>query len=532
MTATQLAAGVNADGTYITPTGSNYIDASTSLADAAAKLDAAIKAVDNAHNGNRGNLQSQLDAEIARATAAEGANRTLINGEIARATSAESDLGDMITTNAQAIASEASRAQGVESSLQNQIDFITSNTDSAALDSLTEIVAALQSGDGDLLSLIQTNQTDIATNASDISTEATTRASADASIRAEFAAADVALQTQIDGRVKKSGDSMSGVLDMSGNKVENVANGTVSTDAVNKGQLDAGLAAQHISQFSTTDVAEGDNLYFTTARARASVSAVDTAGEGKVSYDPSTGAFSVDTAKSILELVDVADSSYDGKNGYVLRVTNTLDGMSLQDPTQLAFNNAQRQTMAGDGAQTTFALDFYTQDQNAIVFVGGVIQDPGVHYNIDAVNQLITFNAAIPVGTQAVVIAQSTNSVGVLDPKSVGLETLADNIKVFEQGNDIVAGTSATVVSAFNKTQYRSAKYVVTVESGGEFETREALVVHDGSSAYIVEYGVVFTGSSFLGDTDVRVNGQSVELLYTAESAGAVVSVSVTYVDA
>lgn len=532
MTATQLAAGVNADGTYITPTGSNYLDASTSLADAAAKLDAAIKAVDNSHNGNRGNLQSQLDAEIARATAAEDANRTLINGEIARATGAESDLGDLITTNAQAIASEASRAQGVESSLQNQIDFITSNTDSAALDSLTEIVAALQSGDGDLLSLIQTNQTDIATNASDISTEATTRASADASIRAEFAAADVALQTQIDGRVKKSGDSMSGVLDMSGNKVENVANGTASTDAVNKGQLDAGLAAQHISQFSTTDVAEGDNLYFTTARARASVSAVDTAGEGKVSYDPSTGAFSVDTAKSILELVDVADSSYDGKNGYVLRVSNTLDGMSLQDPTQLAFNNAQRQTMAGDGAQTTFALDFYTQDQNAIVFVGGVIQDPGVHYNIDAVNQLITFNAAIPVGTQAVVIAQSTNSVGVLDPKSVGLETLADNIKVFEQGNDIVAGTSATVVSAFNKTQYRSAKYVVTVESGGEFETREALVVHDGSSAYIVEYGVVFTGSSFLGDTDVRVNGQSVELLYTAESAGAVVSVSVTYVDA
>ena len=532
MTATQLAAGVNADGTYITPTGSNYLDASTSLADAAAKLDAAIKAVDNSHNGNRGNLQSQLDAEIARATAAEDANRTLINGEIARATGAESDLGELITTNAQAIASEASRAQGVESSLQSQIDFITSNTDSAALDSLTEIVAALQSGDGDLLSLIQTNQTDIATNASDISTEATTRASADASIRAEFAAADVALQTQIDGRVKKSGDSMSGVLDMSGNKVENVANGTVSTDAVNKGQLDAGLAAQHISQFSTTDVAEGDNLYFTTARARASVSAVDTAGEGKVSYDPSTGAFSVDTAKSILELVDVADSSYDGKNGYVLRVSNTLDGMSLQDPTQLAFNNAQRQTMAGDGAQTTFALDFYTQDQNAIVFVGGVIQDPGVHYNIDAVNQLITFNAAIPVGTQAVVIAQSTNSVGVLDPKSVGLETLADNIKVFEQGNDIVAGTSATVVSAFNKTQYRSAKYVVTVESGGEFETREALVVHDGSSAYIVEYGVVFTGSSFLGDTDVRVNGQSVELLYTAESAGAVVSVSVTYVDA
>lgn len=532
MTATQLAAGVNADGTYITPTGSNYIDASTSLADAAAKLDAAIKAVDNTRSGNTGNLQSQIDAEIARATAAEGANTTLINNEVARATGAESDLGALITTNAQSIAAEAARAQGVETSLQSQIDFVVSNTDSAALDSLTEIVAALQSGDGDLLTLIQTNQTDIATNASGLAQEITDRAAQGAAIRGEFASADANLQTQIDGKVAKSGDTMSGSLSMGGNKVTSVANGTDPQDAVNKGQLEAGLAAQHISQFSTTDVTEGDNLYFTTARARASVSAVDTAGEGKVSYDPSTGAFSVDTAKSILELVDVADSSYDGKNGYVLRVSNTLDGMSLQDPTQLAFNNAQRQTMAGDGAQTTFALDFYTQDQNAIVFVGGVIQDPGVHYNIDAINQLITFNAAIPVGTQAVVIAQSTNSVGVLDPKSVGLETLADNIKVFEQGNDIVAGTSATVVSAFNKSQYRSAKYVVTVESGGEFETREALVVHDGTSAYIVEYGVVFTGSSFLGDTDVQVNGESIELLYTAESAGAVVSVSVTYVDA
>ena len=319
---------------------------------------------------------------------------------------------------------------------------------------------------------------------------------------------------------------------MGGNKVTSVANGTDPLDAVNKGQLDAGLAAQHISQFSTDDLVEGSKKFFSDALARASVSLTDVAGEGKASYNQSTGVFSVDTAKSILDLIDVADTSYDGKNGYVLRVSNTLDGMSLQDPTQLAFNNAQRQTMAGDGAQTTFALDFYTQDQNAIVFVGGVIQDPGVHYSIDAVNQQITFNAAIPVGTQAVIIAQSTNSVGVLDPKSVGLETLADNIKVFEQGNDIVAGTSATVVSAFNKETYRSAKYIVTVENGGEFETRECLVVHDGTSASIVEYGIVFTGSSMLGDTDVQVNGSSVELLYTAESAGAVVSVSVTYVDA
>ena len=88
-----------------------------------------------------------------------------------------------------------------------------------------------------------------------------------------------------------------------------------------------------------------------------------------------------------------------------------------------------------------------------------------------------------------------------------------------------------TVVSSFNKALYRSAKYVVTVESNGQFETRECLVIHDGTNAYITEYGIIFTGSDLLGDTDVRISGSSVELLYTSVSAGAVVSVAASYVD-
>ena len=532
MSATQLGAGLATDGTYVTPTTTNYLNASTSLADADAKLDAAIKAVDNTRNSGINNLQSQIDAEIVTRSSEDSDIRDSLASEVARATAAEVANGVLIAANAVSISDESSRAQGVEGSLQTQIDFITSNTDSAALDSLTEIVAAFQSADGSLAGLVAQNQTDIATNAQGLVDEATIRATQDGLIRAEFAAADAGLQTQIDGKVSKSGDSMTGDLAMSGNKVSGVANGTEAADAVNKGQLDAGLAAQHISQFDTDDLVEGDKKFFSDALARAAISVTDVDGEGNVSYDNASGVLSVSTGKAFLELEDVVESTYTGHEGFVARVKTDGSGIEFLDPTQLAFNDAKRQTINGDGAQTTFALDFYTQEANAMVFVGGVIQDPSIHYTVDAVNQQITFMAAIPVGTQAVVIAQSTNSVGVLDPKSVGLETLADNIKVFEQGNDVVAGTSATVVSAFNKSSYRSAKYIVTVENGGEFETRECLVVHDGTDASIVEYGIVFTGSSVLGDTDVQVNGASIELTYTAVSAGAVVSVSTTYVDA
>ena len=149
---------------------------------------------------------------------------------------------------------------------------------------------------------------------------------------------------------------------------------------------------------------------------------------------------------------DVSETSLGtDKAHYVARVRSDGTAIELVDPAELQFNDAKRQTINGDGAQTVFALDFYTAEgPNAMVFVGGVIQDPTTHYSIDATAQQITFNSDIPVGTQAVVIAQSTNSVGVLDPKSVGVETFADNIKCTVQGVDVLVGTSATVVSSFN----------------------------------------------------------------------------------
>ena len=324
---------------------------------------------------------------------------------------------------------------------------------------------------------------------------------------------------------------MSGVLNMGSNKVSGLANGTVASDAVNKGQMDAGLAEQHISVFSTTDLTEGSNLYFTDERSRAAFSVTDVDGEGNVSYDNGSGVLSVSTGKAFVELEDVVESTITGKEGYVARVKTDGSGIELVDPNDLNFNDAKRQVMNGDGAQTTFALDFFVQEANAMVFVGGVIQDPSVHYTINSSAQSITFNSAIPVGTQAVIIAQSARSVGVLDPGSVGLETLASNIKVFEQSTDVVVGTSETAVSSFNKGVYRSAKYIVSVELDGEFETRECLVVHDGTTAYITEYGIIYTGNDLLGDTDVRVVGSTVELTYQAVSAGAVVKVTASYVD-
>ena len=77
------------------------------------------------------------------------------------------------------------------------------------------------------------------------------------------------------------------------------------------------------------------------------------------------------------------------------------------------FGASNRVTLDGDGSTTVFALGFTATEANAVVYVGGVIQDvydgSDGSYNISGTN--ITFQSAMPSGTQAVVISTTTASV-------------------------------------------------------------------------------------------------------------------------
>ena len=61
--------------------------------------------------------------------------------------------------------------------------------------------------------------------------------------------------------------------------------------------------------------------------------------------------------------------------------------------------------------------------------------------------------------------------------------------------------------------------------------TTNRLVVHDGTTAYITEYAMVYTGSDLIGDASVTMSGNSVLLQYTPTSGSATVKVIATYMD-
>lgn len=126
--AIETGAGLNGDGSYAVPTGTNFLNAAVSLKDADNILDSAVQAEIVRATAAEVAVQAAVDAEVARATAAEGANATAISDEAARAAAAEgvltTNLASEVTrataaegANTTAIGNEVTRAQAAESAI-------------------------------------------------------------------------------------------------------------------------------------------------------------------------------------------------------------------------------------------------------------------------------------------------------------------------------------------------------------------------------------------------------------------------------
>ena len=355
------------------------------------------------------------------------------------------------------------------------------------------------------------------------------------------------MTTSLAGKLALAGGTMTGDIAMGSNSITGLAAPAAGGDAANKTYVDGQVTTINstISALDTDDIAEGSsNLYYTSTRGEAMFDTkiaaasiddlldVDTTGAAAdkvLKYDAVNSEWVVgDAAATILTLTDVTDNDYTSKADYVLQVNTGATGMELVDPATVVWGSQERVVLNGSGV-ATYSLGFTGSQSHAMVFVGGVIQDPTTHYTITGSS--ITFTSNIPSGTQAVVINPPVASVPYLQPASVTADKLGASVKAYVQGSDVSA-TGATTIDTFAGGTYRSAKYIMQVDDGsGNYETREALVVHDGTTAYITEYAMVYTGADLLGDASVTMSGSDVLLQYTPTSGTVTVKVIATYID-
>ena len=84
------------------------------------------------------------------------------------------------------------------------------------------------------------------------------------------------------------------------------------------------------------------------------------------------------------------------------------------------------------------------------------------------------------------------------------------------------SSTAQVAIDSFAIATYRSAKYMVQMTSGSSYHVIELVVLHDGTTPSIAQYGEIFTGAS-LGTFDASITTGNLSLLLTATNATTVV---------
>ena len=148
-----------------------------------------------------------------------------------------------------------------------------------------------------------------------------------------------------------------------------------------------------------------------------------------------------------------------------------------------------------------------------MVFVDGIYQIPNIDYTISG--NLVTFSEAPEANSNLVV--QSFNN------------TLGTNAIVADPGNITVANVD-TVIDTFNATDFRTAKYVISVSASSEYQATEAMLVHDGANVKIVTYAVLYTGSAAIMTFTANIVGNSVRLYGNTVTGSSTVKLQKTYV--
>jgi hypothetical protein len=252
------------------------------------------------------------------------------------------------------------------------------------------------------------------------------------------------------------------------------------------------------------------------------------AGNDRIGIGTNTPGYSLDIgSKTDAVLLPVGDTSErpTASTGIIRFNSQTGKYEGCQDgSTYVSFQTEgdtpiiSKVSTTGDGSTTTFSGFFASAPAsaaNVLVFIDNVYQEPTENYSVSGTN--ITFTSAPHSGARIFAIVGFDNTAagsgGV-----VRTETTATNFT-----------SSATTIMSFNATTYRSAEaFITTTDTDNtEYEVAKALIVHDGSSAYITVYGQTSSTGSDLSTYTATVSGGSV--LLQAVSSGGQQSAKVQY---
>ena len=349
----------------------------------------------------------------------------------------------------------------------------------------------------------------------------------------------------ISGQSSVVADSSSDTLTLAaGAGIALTTNASSDTITITNSSLGAN-AFQNIAVSGQTTVAADSTGDTVTLVGQNGVTITTTAGTDTVTFDGnksinpfvtdlfttannSTTAFTLSTTPSTEDnLIVFVEGVYQNKNSYVISGTTlTLDGAPASGSEVVVHiigdgvvgGGHTVNGFTGDNSTTAFTLTVAPMNENnTLVYLDGVYQHKS-EYSVSGTT--LTFSTAPGTGDDIEVLIPTT--VEINQPGSTSI----DNISQFDTTaiipNEVtattVASTSASTIATHAIATYRTVKYLVQCTQGTDYHSTEINVIHDGTTAYMTEYGTLFDNAA-LGTFDVAISGGNLLLQITAGSA-------------
>ena len=304
-----------------------------------------------------------------------------------------------------------------------------------------------------------------------------------------------------------------------------IKSGLIADNAIVSAHISSGaISSAHLSSIDTDNVSEGSsNLYFTTARARTSLSVTDSGGDGSLAYDNSTGAITY-TGPSAAEVrahlsagTGVTYSSGEFSIGQSVATTAS--------PTFADINVTGNINVTGD-LNTVSVADLDVTDQTITLGAGqneassggsGIVVDgSGASLLWDESNDEWDFNKSINItGDNKAVLVSSTSQdkIAFLGPRGSSGDAADEGLFYLKDGSSIVTQINSNGNSYFNggkvgigETSPRNVLHVKGNESGAQVVEIEQdnnagiagvhFSFNDTTVAHLGMAGASYTGNS------------------------------------
>ena len=295
-----------------------------------------------------------------------------------------------------------------------------------------------------------------------------------------------------------TGDNAFGTIAVSGqsNVAADSTNDTLTLEA------GSGITLTTDASNDKVTIAGGSGSVFTTDLFTASGS-----GSALLAYTLSKAPASED------ELICFIEGVYQNKNSYSLSGTTLTFDSGIVSGQEIVVHHIGAgvvgqsptiDTFTGDGSTTAYTLSFAPPNENFLqVYWDGVYQH---HSEYSVSGTTLTFTAAAPSSTAIEVSIPTVNGIGTPSDATVTPAKLSTGGPSWDTNSNQIIGshytrsdttsissTSASTVATHAIATFRSVNYKVQVTQGTDYYQSEINVIHDGSTAYITEFGIIDT---------------------------------------